>query len=528
MPFEVWASDDAQIWEQVADSATQTAMAVSPNTSYVGCVVSATDVVIYLAPTVAWQSTSLGRSFSQVSASTYFSARQSFSTAIYAPSTQYEVVVVLGGQSPTGSQGVLNDVWTTTNYGTSWSQAASSPGFAPRLGANLAVAANGVIVMHGGQNNAGTWFSDVWVSAGSTPGAQWAQLAASTGVARAYSGVAFDVNGYLTINSGQGLSWSWNADVWKSTYSFNNIAQWAPTLVPSLTLASNLQCTQGTLPTTFDMQSSVGSTPWGTINSYVRVTQAPITYVTGNINGANQWAVAPAGSWFMYGTQPDVSLSTNAGATWTITSGANSSNPYLDSRDLTVYPTGTGNAACSHRTTFNRFYLMGSCNSYVCTGPYFNWATEDGQIWYQVMDAASSTAMQARTSMTGPICVVDQQERSYLIGGADTWSSSNMGVSWSKVTASAYFTARTNFAGGVYSPTAATDTFVVIGGSAAQDVWQTTNYGQQHHTSLPPQADYTHHTTRHSRVMCLSRVYPLQASRGLRWQAACRGLLAPT
>jgi len=137
-----------------------------------------------------------------------------------------------------------------------------------------------------------------------------------------------------------------------------------------------------------------------------------------------------------------------------------------------------GNTACSHRTNFNRFYLMGSCNNSVCTGPYFNWATEDGSIWYQVMDMASATAMQSRTSMAGPICVVDQQDRVFLIGGVDTWSSQSLGVSWAKVSATTYFSARTNFAGGVYSPTPTTDTFVVIGGSAAQDVWQSTNFGQ--------------------------------------------------
>ena len=94
------------------------------------------------------------------------------------------------------------------------------------------------------------------------------------------------------------------------------------------------------------------------------------------------------------------------------------------------------------------------------------------------MDLASAQAMQARTSTTGAICVVDQQERAYSIGGADTWMSNNLGVTFTKVSSSAYFTTRTNFAGGVYSPTPTTDTFVVIGGNAAQDVWQTSTYGQ--------------------------------------------------
>ena len=313
VPFEVWASDDAQVWTQVADVATQTALAATPNTQYVGCVVGMNDIIYYLGGNQAWQSSSLGRSFTPItpSSGSYFGPRQYLASTIYAPTSTSETIVVVGGQVPVTSV-ALNDVWTSTNYGSTWSQAASSPGFSPRLGASLAVSANGVIVLHGGSSGGGTWYSDVWVSL--SAGSSWTQLASSTGVARSYAGCAFDNNGYFYINSGQGPSWSWNPDVWKSTYSFNNIGQWASAVLPSLTIPSNLQCTQGTAPTTFDMVTTPGLAPWGVIDSFIRVTQAPITYVSSyGADLANQWAIAPAGSWLMYGTQPDVSISTNAG-----------------------------------------------------------------------------------------------------------------------------------------------------------------------------------------------------------------------
>ena len=482
-PFEVWAANDAQVWTQVADPATAQAMATIPYTSYVQCLVGVNDVVYYLAGSGAWQSSTLGRSFTLLPSASYFTPRQAFAAAIYAPQTSYEVMMVVAGQNPTGAGAYLQDVWSSSNYGQSWTMQTANAGFSPRLGANLAVSANGIAVLHGGAayvsaSAAWVWYSDVWASANG--GAQWVMLASSTPAARAYAAASFDPSGYFYINSGQGPAWTWNADVWKSGYSFNNIGLWGPTLAPQLSLSAALTCTIGTLPTTFDLQTTSGTVPWGAVDQFIRVTNQPIPYVTGyGSDGKNQWGVAPAGSWLLFGTQPDVSVSTNNGASWTITSGTNSGNPFLDARSLSIFPTGTGNAGCGHRTSFNRFYLLGSCNNYQCnSGPYFNWATQDGTIWYQAMDNTTAYAMQPRRNMTMAMCVVDQQERVYSVGGADAWQSSNYGVTFTKLTPTTpYFTPRTNFAGGIYSPTPASDVIVVIGGVGASDVWQSSTYG---------------------------------------------------
>ena len=63
----------------------------------------------------------------------------------------------------------------------------------------------------------------------------------------------------------------------------------------------------------FDFVPATGSPGWGAIDQFVRATNVPVGFVTGynSSDADNQWAVAPAGSWLLFGTQPDVSLSTN-------------------------------------------------------------------------------------------------------------------------------------------------------------------------------------------------------------------------
>ena len=178
----------------------------------------------------------------------------------------------------------------------------------------------------------------------------WYQLAATTPAQVAYAGAAFDANGYFGLVKGLTSGNSWTSGGYKSTYSFHNIGQWyaAQSGLSSFGIGSTsyLQCTQGTVPTQFNMQTATGTTPWGAINQFVAVLNEPVPYVT-FFNGyggdnKNQWAIAPAGSWVLYGTQPDISISTNNGATWIITSGTNSGNSNLDTRDLAVLPWGCG------------------------------------------------------------------------------------------------------------------------------------------------------------------------------------------
>ena len=186
----------------------------------------------------------------------------------------------------------------------------------------------------------------------------------------------------------------------------------------------------------------------------------------------------------------------------------------LPSGDINTWAaTGAGNSGCSHRTTFNRFYWMGISNqdsaAVTSTGPFFNYVSVNGQEWSQIMDAASVTAMTARQAAEFGICVVDKSERVYSVLGADTWMSSNLGVTWSAVVASTYFTpVRQDHSGGIYyTPGTTQENIIIMGGRgwtpATQygpdynDVWITTNYGaswQRQTPAAPWIPRYTQHT----------------------------------
>ena len=492
-PFFAWASNDGIVWTQVMDTATSIAMTADVNTIMARCWVDMYDNVYFQGSTRIWMSSTFGRSFTPVTSTSYPTPRVGFSSIIYSPTPGTEVVITLGGSTNYNNASAgLSDVWTSTNYGVSWTLVTANAGWSPRYVPNVAMASNGVIVLHGGRiNNNGAigWGSDIWVSL--NMGSTWYMLSSSSAAQLAYAGTVVDPFGYFYVSSGEGNGYSWQWAVYKSTLSLNNIAQWGPTQVPGMVIPSTLACTQGTAPVIFDFIPTAGSPGWNAVDQFIRVTNTPMTYVVSNdatyaSDNQNQWGVAPAGSWVLFGTQPDVSISTNQGASWQILSGATSDNSHIDSRYIFpgfpgVSGEGQGNAGCGHRTSFNRWYLMGNQASYASstTSPYFNWATGDGTVWYEVMDNATSYAMIARanTSYYGMVCGVDQKENVYSVGSVDTWVSTNLGVTFTKVTTTSYFPARQYFVGAIYSPSTTSDTMVILGGSNNQDVWQTVNGG---------------------------------------------------
>ena len=494
-PFFAWAANDAQSWTQVMDANSSIAMAALNGTAYPSCWVDSQDNVYFMGSQQVWMSTTLGRVWARLPSTTFPPPRQYMTSVIFAPTPTSETVITVGGQSTTTNL-ALNDVWLTTSYGASWTLAASAAAFSPRASPNVAVASNGAIVLHGGHvsfNGTTTWLSDMWVSV--NQGSLWYLVTSSTGTARSMAGTIIDPYGYFYIDSGWGVNaagvgFSWLGDVFKSTLSVNNIASWGPQLISGFTAPASFACTQGQANVTFDFVSTPGSPGWGAIDQFIRVTNVPTNYVTNyGSNNINDWATAPAGSWLLFGTQPDVSVSTNNGATWTITSGVASNNGHLDIRDIPPNFPGTvgavaGNSGCSHRTTFNRFYIIGNVQGGLSGfgAPWFAWATQDGSVWYQVMNNASSYAMAYRVNASSPgnypaQCFVSQTERVYSVGGADTWQSSDLGVSWTAVVSTSYFPSRINFAAAVYSPTPAQDTMVIMGGEGVQDCWQSVNGG---------------------------------------------------
>ena len=225
------------------------------------------------------------------------------------------------------------------------------------------------------------------------------------------------------------------------------------------------------------------------VDSVIAVTRAPMAYT----NSMAAIAVAPTGSWLLYGTQEDVWLSSNNGGTWSLLAGqSGNSLPGLD--NVTWAATGSGNSGCSHRTTFNRFYWMGTSNQNSAavgtTGTFFNYVSTDGQEWIQILDAASSTGMSKRLGNEFGICVVDQYERVYSILGGDTWVSNNLGVTFTPVQATNYFPLRQDHSGVIYTPSGSVESIVIIAGR----IWSVaTAYGaDQVREQSTQQQQHTH------------------------------------
>ena len=367
------------------------------------------------------------------------------------------------------------------------------------------------------------WVSDAWVSFDN--GITWQQIASSTNSWFAEAATLFDANGYWYSFLGQtgppavANAYSWSSSGFVSTLSFNNIASWTnPKLtIPASWTGANQPprgfCANnftGPNNSSFNFMQLGGSST--TFPSRVDSTIQPLIVPSAYTDTYGRIGYAPAGSWLLYGTQNDVWISINNGFAWSLLAGLTNNN--LPGNDSSTWAaTGAGNSGCSHRTTFNRFYWMGVSNqngaNIVSTAPFFNYVSVDGQEWRNIVDAASSTAMTARQATEFGICVVDKNERVYSVGGADMWSSGNLGVTWSAVVASTYFTpVRQDHSGGIYyTPGTTQENIIIMGGRgwtpATQygpdynDVWITTNYGaswQRQTPAAPWIPRYTQHT----------------------------------
>ena len=408
------------------------------------------------------------------------------------------------------SRVLQNDVWITTNYGKSWTAQTTAAPFYPRENPNVVVAQNGVIALNGGNLCGGYgctttgpyatsgWLSDAWVSFDN--GMTWQQLAATTGSLFAQAATVTDSNGYWYTIAGQtgpanNTNYAWTNSGYKSTLSLTSITSWASTVsvsVPSTFKAATVYSSPNPCAANpnFVFNLITANYPFeARVDSVIMPTMAPMAFT----DSGNNIGVAPTGSWLLYGTQEDVWLSSNNGGTWSLLAGqSGNSLPGLD--NVTWAATGSGNSGCSHRTTFNRFYWMGTSNQNSAavgtTGTFFNYVSTDGQEWIQILDAASSTGMSKRLGNEFGICVVDQYERVYSILGGDTWVSNNLGVTFTPVQATNYFPLRQDHSGVIYTPSGSVESIVIIAGR----IWSVaTAYGaDQVREQSTQQQQHTH------------------------------------
>jgi len=85
--------------------------------------------------------------------------------------------IVLAGGAVGASR--LNDVWISSDSGTSWALQNSSAGWSVRTGHTMVALSNGDLVLFGGSTTGGTFVNDTWKS--TDQGATWTQVNASSG-----------------------------------------------------------------------------------------------------------------------------------------------------------------------------------------------------------------------------------------------------------------------------------------------------------------------------------------------------------
>ena len=175
-----------------------------------------------------WRSTDNGATWMQMTASAGWSGREpngwsgrAYHSSVAMPDGS---IVLMGGNYPdvhTGLTGFANDVWRSTDNGATWTQMTASAGWSGRKSHSSVAMPDGSIVLMGGQTATEPYLrNDVWRSTNN--GATWTQVNASAGwTARfGHSSVAMP-DGSIVLMSG--FENGNNGTVW---WSMDNSATW--------------------------------------------------------------------------------------------------------------------------------------------------------------------------------------------------------------------------------------------------------------------------------------------------------------
>ena len=147
-----------------------------------------------------WRSTDNGATWTRVNASAGWTARY-FHSSVAMPDGS---IVLMGGNDG----GDKNDVWRSTDNGATWTRVNASAGWSVRYQHSSVAMPDGSIVLMGGRNTGNIYTNDVWRSTDS--GTTWTQVTAGAGWSARYahSSVAMP-DGSIVLMGG------WRNDVWR-------------------------------------------------------------------------------------------------------------------------------------------------------------------------------------------------------------------------------------------------------------------------------------------------------------------------
>ena len=381
-------------------------------------------------------------------------------------------------------------MWVSRDYARSFYQLTDHAPWPARADAPLSVSKAGVLVITGGQANSFYYVyngrltlstaaqrhaalrhtacsrlhpaclsaADVWASLDG--GYSWVQLAQYPYFTpRNYMAATFDQNDvYYVMAGGRAQSYGQSNDVYRSSLSFANIAQWGPNLVPGLvvpgsgsTACLGLTCFPQDFPACVCAQTNtaLGALPFSIIpttasgvapftprsNFATLVLNNGLTYNNVSWNGAPAGSLwAPPGTWLVVGGGLDTWISTTQGQTWYGIAGT-TGLPYALGGPFALE---AGQAICKDPNTDQIYMIGGTIGNYATIFSSLSQPGSGstlGQYWFIVNNV---TPFPGRAYFG---CIVDSSSTLWVVAGdtydgsasyttADTWLSTNGGQSF--------------------------------------------------------------------------------------------------
>jgi len=402
-----------------------------------------------------WQSTDNGTTWTQMTESAGWSARSGYTSVVLPDDT----IVLMGGYS---NGDYRNDVWRSTDNGATWEQVTVSAGWSARSGYTSVALPDGTIVLMGGWGSDG-YRNDVWRSTDNgatwermTESAEWSPRSGHTSVALPDGGIVL-MGGYDNCSRN---------DVWEST---DNGATWEQ-LTASAGWSPRSDHTSVALPdgSIVLMGSGYTNDVWRSIDN--GTTWAQITDSAEWSPRSGYASVAlPDGSIVLLGgsdhypeARNDVWRSTDNGGTWEQVTASEGWSPRY----------GHTSVVCTDGSIF----LMGGGSSDGYTNDVWQ-STDNGVTWEQMAVNAGWSRRAEHSSVALPDGSI------ILMGGwkgyyaNDVWQSTDNGATWTQVTASAEWSIRSEHTSVVLPD----GSIALIGGRNSDkyicDAWRSTDNG---------------------------------------------------